>query len=174
MKRQVSNRFVIAAMLVALLPFFVAAGHQDKAESTAQFASPGGTDRFIGVWKLNADKSSNSGTLRESIVIEPQGKEFKLTYDWSAENGTELHWWYVTDMKGGIVNPTQTNGKPMSGKPRITRIDSGSFKVESEVQRDIYRVNADGQTMKLQRTYLVQVGRPNMAKDVLLLFDRQK
>jgi len=173
MKRRTSNWFVNATVLLALLPF-PCAGHQDKTQSANQIASLGVADRFIGVWKLNADKTSRSGTVSELITIESQGKDFKFTYDWSAENGTELHWWYVTDMKGGIVKPTQANGQPMSGKPRITRIDSGSFKIESEVLKDIYKVSADGQTMKLQRKYLIDVAPHILPKEIRLVFDRQK
>jgi hypothetical protein len=62
----------------------------------------------------------------------------------------------------------------MPGKLHVTRIDSSRFKVKGEIQREIYKVSSDGQTMNLQRTYLVQVGSPNMVKDALLLFDRQK
>jgi hypothetical protein len=66
------------------------------------------------------------------------------------------------------------NGQPVPGKSRITRIDSGSFKVEGEIQKDVYNVSTDGQTMKSQRTYFVQAGRPNVLHDTLLRFDRQK
>jgi len=173
LKMRISNRVVIASVLVALLPH-PGAGHQDKNQASTQVASQGVPDRFIGVWKLRVDKAPHAGTFSQVITIEGQGKDYKFTYDQSAGNGTEYHWWYVTDMKGEIVKPVQINGQPMPGKPRITRIDSSSFKVEGEIQKDVYKVSSDGQTMELQRTYLVQTARPNMLQDVRLLFDRQK
>jgi hypothetical protein len=33
--------------------------------------------------------------------------DYKFVYDLLAENGTELNWWFVTDMKGGCVKDTQ-------------------------------------------------------------------
>ncbi len=65
------------------------------------------------------------------------------------------------------------NGQPTPGKSRFTRIDSSSFKVESEIARDIYKASSDGQTMKVKKTYL-EVTSPNILKDGELLFDRQK
>jgi hypothetical protein len=173
MKRQISNRLVVAAMIVALLPSFVEAGHPENAQSTAQVAPSGSADRFVGVWKLRVEKASPAGTFSQLITIETQGKEYKFTCDQSVGNGTEDHWWCVTNMKGEIVKPLRTNGQPMPGKPHVTRIDSGSFKVESEIQKDIYKVSSDGQTMKLRRTYSAQT-RPNVLHDASLVFDRQK
>jgi hypothetical protein len=174
MKPQISNRLVIAAMFVAMVPFSLAAGHQDNNQASTQIVSQGAPDRFIGIWKLHADKTPHAGTFNQVITIEGQGKNYKFTYDLSVGNGTENHLWYVTEMKGEIVTDAHINGEAVPGKSRITRIDSSSFKVEGEIQKDIYKVSADGQIMKLQRTFLVQVGRPNVAKDVLLLFDREK
>lgn len=178
MKQLISNRLVVTAMLVALLPRFVAAGHQGNAQSTAQIASRGSEDRFIGTWNA---KKLRSGTVRESITIEPHETDFKFTYDWTAENGTELHWWYFTDMEGGVITYMGNIGLPLvKGKPvgkpsitRVTRLDSSSFKVESEIQRDIYKVSIDGQTMKLQRTYPFQV-RPYGFHEFSSVFERQK
>ena len=88
-------------------------------------------------------------------------------------NGKENHLSYVTDMKGETVKSVQKDGQPALGKSRITRIDSSSFKVESEIERGIYKVSTDGQTMKVKTTYSVTT-RPNVLKDSELLFDRQK
>ena len=173
MKSQISNRLVIAAMFVAMVPFSLAAGHQDNNQASTQIVSRGAPDRFIGIWKLHADKTPHAGTFNQVITIEGQGKNYKFTYDQSVGNGREDHLWYVTEMKGEIVTDTHMNGQPMPGKSRITRIDSGSFKVEGEIQKDVYRVSSDAQTMKLQRTYSVQT-RPNVLHDVSLVFDRQK
>jgi hypothetical protein len=173
MKPQILNRLVMAAMFVVLVPLSLAAGHQDNNQASNQIAPQGVSDRFIGIWKLRVDKTSQAGSFSQVVTIEGQGKDYKFTYDQSVGTGTENHWWYVTDMKGEIVKPMQMNGQPMPGKPRVTRIDSSSFKVEGEVQKDVYKVSPDGQTMKLQRTYSVQT-RPNVLHDVSLVFDRQK
>jgi hypothetical protein len=166
-----SYRVTIAFMLFALLPH-PNAGHQDNNQVSTQIAPQGVSDRFIGVWKLRVDKT-HAGTFSQVITIEGQGKDYKFTYDQSFGNGTEYHWSYVTDMKGEATRPIQTNGHPMPGKSRVTRIDSGSFKVEGEIQTDVYKVSSDGETMKLQRTYSVQT-RPNVLHDANLVFDRQK
>jgi hypothetical protein len=173
LKKRISKRLVIAAVLAAILSH-PGAGHQDNNRASTQVTPQGVSDRFIGIWKKRADKTPHAGTFSEVITIEDQGKDYKFTYDLSAENGFEIHFWYATDMKGEIVKAMQMNGQPMPGKSRVTRIDSSRFKVEGAIQRDIYKVSSDGQTMKLQRTYSAQVGSPNMVKDALLLFDRQK
>jgi hypothetical protein len=162
-------------MIVALVPLSHAAGHQENNQASTQTTPQGVPDRFIGVWKLRVDKTPHAETFSEVITIEgQQGKDYKFTYDVAAGSGRENRWSYVTDMKGETVKPVQMNGQPMPSSSRVTRIDSTSFKVEGEIQKDIYKVGADGQTLKLQRTWLVQVGRPNMATDVVMVFDRQK
>jgi len=173
MKPQISNRLVIAAMFVAMVPLSLAAGHQDNNQASTQTSLQGIPDRFIGVWKLRVDKTPHAGTFSEVITIEGQGKNYKFTYDQSFGNGTENHLWYVTEMKGEIVTDTHMNGQLVPGKSRITRIDSGSFKVEGEIQKEVCKVSSDGQIMKLQRTYSVRT-RPNVLHDVSLVFDRQK
>ena len=160
-------------MFVAMIPFPLAAGHQDNNQAAStQTALQGVPDRFIGVWKLRMDKTPHARAFGEVITIEGQGKNYKFTYDQSFENGTENHLWYVTEMKGEIVTDTHMNGQPIPGKFRITRIDSGSFEVDGEIQKDVYKVSSDGQTMKLQRTYSVHT-RPNVLHDISLVFDRQ-
>jgi hypothetical protein len=156
---------------VALSPY-PGATPQDKTDSRTQLASP--ADRFIGVWKLNVDKSSRTGLVSESITIESQESNVKFTYDRLGENGTELHWWFVTDMKGGTVKPTQVNGRPMSGESRITRLDSYRFKDESAMQQDEYEVSANGQTMIIKRTNFLKHRPPQIPKQMRLVYERQK
>ena len=168
------RRLAVAWVFVALLPGPNTGQQQDKSQASTQSTSQQAPAPFVGVWKLRVDKTQTPGTFSQIITIQDQGKDYKFTYDVAAGNGPENHWWYVTDMKGETVKPVQMNGQPMPSSSRVTRIDSNSFKVEGKVQKDIFSVSADGQTMKLQRTWLVQVGRPNMAKDALMMFDRQK
>ena len=173
MKPPKSNRLVIAAMFIAMVPISLLAGHQDNNQATTRNDSQEAPDRFIGVWKLRADKTPQAATFSEVMTIEGQGKFYKFTYDQSFGNGAEEHLCYVTEMKGEIVTEPCVNGQPKPGKSRVTRIDSGTFKMESEIQKDVYKVSSDGQTMKLQRTYSMQT-RPNVLHDVSLVFDRQK
>jgi hypothetical protein len=128
-------------------------------------------DHFVGVWKLNTDKSSHSGMVSESVVIETQGSDFKFLYDWLAENGTDLHWWFVTDMKGGCVKETQVNGKPMASQSCITRMDSKAFVNDTKILKDEYKVSADGETLVVRTTFKLS---PNGKKlhEQKLVFDR--
>jgi hypothetical protein len=172
-KPPISNQLVVAAMVTAMVSFPLAAVHQDNSQASNNAAVQGIPDRFIGVWKMRVDKTRLPGSFSEVVTIEGLGKNYKFTYDQSFGNGTENHWWYVTEMEGKIVTDTHMNGQPTPGKSRITRIDSESFKVEGEIQKDVYKVSSDGQTMKLQRTYSMQT-RPSVLHDTSFVFDRQK
>jgi hypothetical protein len=172
-KRRTSERIVIGLSCVAFFAYRGAA-HQDKTPPPTQVGSPIAVDRFIGVWKLNLDKSSRTGTASELITIESQESNVKFTYDWLAENTTELHWWFVTDMKGGSVKHTQVNGRPMSSESRITRLDSYRFTDESSMKRDQYQVSADGKTMTIQRTNLFNPAPHKIPKEMRLVFERQE
>jgi len=127
---------------------------------------------FIGSWRFNPDKSRNSGTERESINIELRDGAYKFTYDWLAENGTELNWWFVTDMKGGCVKHTQVNGQPMTSKSCVTRLSTRKF-VDETILRDEYEVSSDSRTLKLHRKFKVPpTVRMSAPKDAILVFDR--
>jgi hypothetical protein len=165
-------RCFILAFLLGALSVSSVARRQEQTSLPAPPARPAETDRFVGAWKLNTEKTTHSGIQSEMITIESQGNDFKLTFDWLAENGTELHWWYVTDMKGGSVKATQVNGRPMSGEVRFTRLNSSAFREESVVLRDEYKVSGDGQTLRIHRTFLMNTAPHKLPKDVLLVFDR--
>lgn len=172
MKRQISNQMAIAAVLVVLLAGR-SAGHQDNNQASTQVASQRVSERFIGVWKLREGKTPHAGSFSELMTIERQGEHYKFTHD-QLFGSVQNHLSYTTDMRGEIVTAAQMNGQPIPGKSRITRIDSSSFKVDGEILKDVYKVSSDGQTMKKQRTFFVQAGRPNVLHDSLLVFDRQK
>ncbi len=97
-------------------------------------------------------QSSRSGIERELITIDTQGNGYKFVYDWLGENGTELNFWFVTDMKGACVKETQVNGRPMTSKSCITRLDSRAFVNDTWVLKDEYKVSSDGQTLTVHRT----------------------
>jgi len=173
MKPQIANRLVLATLFVATVPISLSVGHQNNKQASAQTALQGVPDRLIGVWKLRADKTSHAGSVSEVITIEAQGKNYKFTYDQSFGSGMESHLWYVSEMKGEVVTDTHLNGQPRPGKSRITRIDGESFEVEGEIQKDLYKVSSDGQTMEVHRTYSAQT-RPTGPHDFSLVFERQK
>jgi hypothetical protein len=132
------------------------------------------TDRFVGMWKLNTDKSSRSGIDRESISItrvESEENEFKFVFDWLGDNRTELQWWFVTDMKGGISKHTQVNGRPMTSKSCITRLDSNTFVDDTKILKDEYKVSADGQTLIIRRNFKQSLNDKKLPEE-RLVFDR--
>jgi hypothetical protein len=139
-----------------------------------QPVTPPTTDRFVGMWKLNVDKSSRSGIDKESIsitTVESEEKEFKFVFDWLADNGTELQWWFVTDMKGGVSKHTQVNGRAMSSESCITRLDSDRFVDDTKILKDEYKVSADGQTVTVRRTYKQSFNGKKLP-EYKLVFDR--
>ena len=157
----------LAMLLVATASFLVS--EQNPPSSRAE---PAVMDAFVGAWKFNPEKSSHSGIERESINIEVKDGAYKFTYDWLAENGTELNWWFVTDMKGGCVKHTQVNGQPMTSKSCMTRLSSHKF-IDETILRDQYEVNSDGRTLKLHRQFKVPPSvRMTAPRDALLVFDR--
>jgi hypothetical protein len=111
-------------------------------------------DRFIGEWKLNTEKSSRVGIESETIKIETRGSEYRFEYDQALENGTVLHWWFVTDMKGGCVKQTQKNGEPMSSQSCVLRLDANRFADNTLLAKYEYEVTRDGQRMTVHRTLL--------------------
>jgi hypothetical protein len=124
-------------------------------------------DRFLGAWKLNPEKSHPSNTM-ESLTIEYQEGKYKFVVDWSADNGTELNYWFVTQMKGDAATVTQMNGKPMSDVEHMVRVDTNSFVNDTKFAEEKYNVSKDGQTLKLSRTFKLGPKLPTEQ----LVFDR--
>jgi hypothetical protein len=162
-------RWVVAAcLLCAALP--LGAFQQDGSPASQPLSH---ADEFIGTWKFNVHKSSSSGTEREVITIETQGNDYKFIYDWLAKNGTELNWWFVTDMKGTCVKDTQVNGRPMSSQSCMTRVDSRTFLNETPILKDDYKVSRDGQELDLHRVFLFPHNlHGKVPREVDLVFDR--
>jgi|SRR5215469_9571948 len=138
---------------LALFPLLYAS---QKRPSDSPIPKQNAGDRFIGEWKLNAKKSSRVGIESETIKIETTGTEYRIDYDQALENGTGLHWWLVTDMKGGCVKKTQNNGEPMSSQSCVLRLDANRFVDENKppILKSEYKVSRDGQRMTAHRTLL--------------------
>src|SRR6266487_276450 len=100
---------------------------------------PALSDNFVGTWQLNANKSSRSGVERESIQIDFQGGQYKFVCDRLGENGTELNWWFQTDMKGECVILTGVDGKPMSGTSCVTRLSPRKFVNDTKIIHEEYQ-----------------------------------
>jgi hypothetical protein len=158
--KHLESRKIALVLLLGTLTVFSGACHRRGPLSSGAPASPPASNPFVGTWVLNREKGPPSGIERESITIEPQGSDLKLTYDRLGENGTELQWWFVTDMKGGNVKPMQVNGLPMGGESRFTLLDPHTFVEDSMIRSDgralmsaRYKVSADGQTMMVHTTF---------------------
>jgi hypothetical protein len=126
---------------------------QGQKQPLPHSSVPVPADRFVGSWKLNVAKSS-APPDSESITIESQGSDFKLTYDIVYGNGYESKHWTVTDMRGAIVKLTQADGKAMSDQWRVTRDGPDVFVVDKLGPfgggQDRYEVSADGKTMTIR------------------------
>ena len=123
---QMRNLLLLSCTAIVLL-FTASPPLGASQEKQPPLASSVVADPFIGTWRLNTDKSSRSGIEKESITIESWGNEFKFLVDSLGENGAHLHYWFVTDMKGGAAKHTQVDGRPMSSESCITRLDSNRF-----------------------------------------------
>jgi hypothetical protein len=131
-------------------------------------------DSFIGTWNLNIDKSPGSHMEREVVSIVSQGNLYKLVYDWFGDNGTVLHVWLVTDMKGDCVKETQSNGQPTTGKACITRLGPRAFVDDNDILRDEYTVSRDGRTLTVVRNFKIWPAYSKATpKPVKLVFDRK-
>lgn len=107
------------------------------------------------------------------ITIEIQGSDYKFLYDQLAENGTEMNWWFVTDMKGGCVKDIQVDGRPMSSTSCIKRIDSRSFVDDMAIIKDQYKVSSDGKALIVHRTFIPPRSvATRVPRKVKLFFDR--
>jgi hypothetical protein len=128
---------------LCLLFCFIASAQKEASPN----ATPA-TDRFIGTWKLNVDKSS-AAPESEILTIEPEGSKFKFACQTSYGNGTTLKYWVITDMNGGYLKLTQFDGRPMNEEWSITRKSRDAFTVDSRPpgSQVSYEVSADGQTM---------------------------
>jgi len=136
---------------LALFPLLFAS---QERPSDAPIPKQRAGDRFIGEWKLNTEKSSRVGIESETIKIETTGSDYRFEYDEAFENGAVLHWWFVTDMKGGCVKQTQKNGEPMSSQSCVLRLDANRFVDNRLLAKEEHEVSRDGQRMTVHRTML--------------------
>jgi hypothetical protein len=134
-----------------------------NGQSSASPAPPPAPNRFMGVWKFNAEKSS-AGTKTMVVTIEREGKDYKITSDTESERGYKYYYSASTSMKGEIVKTLDSDGKPkltgydkngqsMFQEWRVTVESSDSFLIDwlgSFWKQERYEVSADGQTMTIK------------------------
>jgi len=133
---------------------------------------PALSDNFVGTWQLNANKSSRSGVERESIQIDFQGGQYKFVCDRLGENGTELNWWFQTDMKGECVILTGVDGKPMSGTSCVTRLSPRKFVNDTKIIHEEYQVSSDGRQLINHTKFKLEYAPGKRLPEVKLVFDR--
>jgi hypothetical protein len=155
---------LLVAFLATVLPFTCTG-----AQESTPVPQP---EQFIGVWKLDLAKHPRSGIRSESLTIEKQQNNYKITYDWFGDKHDETHWSAITDMKGGVVKRVQPNGKPLADI-RITRLNASSFLQQSDLLEERYQVAEDGQSMKMEMIYLRTGGNTAMPK-IVLDYERAK
>jgi hypothetical protein len=112
-------------------------------------------DRFIGVWKLNPEKSSLA-PQNQTIVIESRGSRYRISWKFAHDLGNDrgLNYWTVTDMKGTPSSLIQRDGShaPLNEKWRVTRESDSMFVVESIPFGKVifFTISPDGQTLTRQ------------------------
>lgn len=144
----------ILKLLVAGLALLSLLCSSQERPSDVLTPKPNTSDHFLGEWKLNPEKSSRAGIESETIKIETTANDYRFEYDQAFENGTVLHWWFVTDMKGGCVKQTQKNGQPMSSQSCVERLNANKFFDKTKFGKDEYQVSRDGRRMTLHRNLL--------------------
>jgi len=125
-------------------------------------------DNFIGVWKLNLEKSAVVPQY-QTITIESRGSRYKISCKFAHDLGDDpgQSYWTITNMRGVPSNLMQPDGThaPLNEKWRVTRESASTFVVESIRFGNVSRftVSPDGQTLTRQE----------MRKDSrVLFFDR--
>jgi hypothetical protein len=118
------------------------------------------SDNFVGVWKLNRDKSPHFDSLQynpipvyETVVIERQLDEFKIAYVSQTGRSSENDRQFITDMKGSDLAAPLSNATIMRlrQRPKFTRQDKDNFIEEGEVWAIEYKVSPDHQTMTVRQ-----------------------
>ena len=131
-----------------------------RGQSSAPPAATPTPNRFIGVWKFNAEKSS-AGIKTKVVTIELEGRDYKITSDTESERGYKYYYVAITNMKGEVVKTLDRDGKPkltgydkngqsMFEECRVTLESSNSFLIDwlgSFWKQEKYELSSDGQTM---------------------------
>jgi hypothetical protein len=145
MQLRLNNFVVLSALFLTVC---------DPISSQQATSNASNADSFVGTWKFNPKKSSQTGTADEQIKIERQDGKYKLAFDSTMKNGAELRFSYLTSMNGETLRPSLDNGQPMSQEERVVRTGADSFKIESKMEVQHFKVSKDGKKLKLERKLL--------------------
>jgi len=108
-------------------------------------------NRFVGVWKLTKVESLSRHKYDEILTIEPQGSNFKFTFDNSETGkGNVPHWWFVTDLNGSRSEIHPTPNSPVPGEPDgiiMHHWAPDTLLLQNWLCHTEYKISADAQSM---------------------------
>jgi hypothetical protein len=159
MLRRMAIRAALGLAFITLVPQ-LGSRPQEKSPTATQIDPPQPTDRFMGKWKLNLDKSWHTGMVSDRIKLEYQEGYVRFTRDSLNGNAFKDHYTFTTDMRGGLSKEAEQNGRTLTtGWPRVIRLDSSRFREESPLAIDEYRVNSNGRkNVQWRRDCAAKVG----------------
>ena len=138
--------------LLAILALFALSSCQRQNAAVADPSSLAkSANRFVGVWKLNRVESISMRKYDEMLTIEPEGSNFKFTFDNSETGkGNVPHWWFVTDLIGSRseIHPTPNSPVPAERDGIIvTRKTPDTLLLQGSICQTEYKISADAQSM---------------------------
>jgi hypothetical protein len=173
MLRRIAIRAALGLAFIPLVPQ-LGSRPQEKSPTSTQIDPPQPTDRFMGKWKLNLDKSWHTGMVSDRIKLEFQEGYLRFTRDSLNGNGFKDHYTFTTDMRGGLSKEAEQNGRTMTtGWSRVTRLDSSRFREESTLAIDVYRVRPDGRSMENKRSIIAKGLPSGVPKQMRFFYDRE-
>jgi hypothetical protein len=166
-------RAVLGLAIITLIPQ-LGSRPQEKSPTSTQIDPPQPTDRFMGKWKLNLDKSWHTGMVSDRIKLEFQEGYVRFTRDSLNGNSFKDHYTFTTDMKGGLSKEAEQSGRTLTtGWSRVTRLDSSQFREESPLAIDEYRVSSDGRSMENKRSIIAKGLPSGVPKRMRFFYDRE-
>jgi hypothetical protein len=135
--------------LLAILTLFALCSCQHKNAAIADSSSLAkSANRFVGVWKLNKVESISMHKYDGTLTIEPQGSNFRFTFD-TSETGNVLHWWLVTDLSGSHseIHPATNSPAPAENDVIASQLTPDTLLLQGSICRTEYKISADAQAM---------------------------
>lgn len=117
----------------------------------------GADDPFVGIWKLNLDKSKfppsqpGRAVKEETLIIEMTGDDGTVTMKGTREDGSAIIVRYSTPAKGGPVrydSPLPPGMTVTSKRPDQRTVEMVTVRDGKEVSMQRSTVSADGKTLK--------------------------
>jgi hypothetical protein len=138
--------------LLAMFALFAVCSCQPRNAAVADSPPAAkSANRFVGVWKLNKDKSISMRKYDEMLTTEPAGSNFKFTFDNSETGkGNVPHWWFVTDLNGSRseIHPAPNSPLPAEREGiTVTRKTPDTLLLQGSICQTEYKISADAQSM---------------------------